>query len=592
MDDKKGWRKLEFKKRSKKLHRHARKLESATTRHAHRFLVSRWNKVQEVRLNIVLWLVGVGVLIALVGLQMLWFQQSYIDRAPVRGGSYSEGIRGSIQSLNPLFAKSPAELAVSHLLFSQLYKTDATGRIKGDLAVSMKNISDRVFTVKLRQDAVWHDGQRVTASDVVFTVGLMKDESSHAIMNSSWQKIGIEEVDDYTVRFVLPVAYAAFPQALTFSVLPRHILKDIKPADVQESSFSKSPVGSGPFALRLLQSVGANDNRKIVHLDANPAFYDGKPRLSKLLVHAYPNEDDLLRALKTNEVNGASDVTSTTARELAKSRYETVVKPVNSGVYAIFNTVQPGLNDVKVRRAIQGVTDTASVRAHVYGNPHALSLPFITRQVSGANELRKPELTVADAAKLLDDAGWRLKDGVRTDKDNNQLRLKVVTRKTSNFEGVIKELASQWRRLGIQVDTRVVDTSDPTQNYVTEVLSQRNYDVLIDEMVIGGDPDVYAYWHSKGQQNLAGYSNEVSDDDLSSARTTSDQVLRSVKYISFAKHWLQDAPAIGLYQSNYIYMHTKNTRTIDPDEVIISADQHYANVLYWTAKNDTVYKTP
>lgn len=89
-------------------------------RHAHRFLVSRWDKVREIRLHIIVWLGSVAVLIALVGLQMVWFQRSYVTRAAVSGGTYAEAIKGSIDTLNPLYATKPAELAASHLLFSSL----------------------------------------------------------------------------------------------------------------------------------------------------------------------------------------------------------------------------------------------------------------------------------------------------------------------------------------------------------------------------------------------------------------------------------------------------------------------------------------
>lgn len=591
MEIKEGWKKLELRKRSKRIRKHARKIETVTTRHAHKFIVSRWDKIQEVRVNIVMWLLGVGALISIVGVQMIWFQQSYVTTAPVAGGTYAEGVLGPVQSLDPLFAKSPAELSVSQLLFSSLYKQDSSGHLKGDLAVSMKDEYSKVYTIKIRKDARWHDGKPVTASDVVYTAGLMKDSAVHAAMESSWQKVGIEQVDDYTVRFVLPAAYSAFPQALTFSVLPKHILKDIKPSEIQESTFSTNPVGSGPFMLRLLQNIGTSGTRKIVHLDASPLYYDGRPKLDHLQLHVYPSNDDLALALKTNEINGASNISSTMAKNLKGSRYKVVIKPINSGVYAIFNTQQKILNNVHVRKALQLATNTKEIRDKIYGNPRELSLPFMTSLVEGSEGLKAPTQNLVEASSLLESDGWKL-NGTTRKKGNDELVLKVVTRKNADFEDSVNTLAKQWRKIGVRVEVRVVDTSDPTQNYSTEIISQHNYDVLVDELAIGGDPNVYSYWHTKGSPNLASYSNELSDDDLSSARSTSDSKLRSIKYVSFAKRWLEDAPAIALYQSNFIYAHTPKTHILSPDETIISADQHYANVLYWTANSDTVYKTP
>ncbi len=220
-EEKPRWReRVELKKRSRGIKRRARKVEGATVRHARRFLVNRWDKISEVRLHIILWLGGVGLLIGLVGLQMIWFQRGYVTAAPVSGGTYAEAVRGPIETLNPLYATTPAELAASKLLFSSLYSVDASGHLRADAAMSMANDSDKNFTVKMRKDVRWHDGQNLTADDVIFTVGLMKSPAVRSVMTGSWQGINVQKIDEYTVQFSLPASYAAFPQAMTFAIVP------------------------------------------------------------------------------------------------------------------------------------------------------------------------------------------------------------------------------------------------------------------------------------------------------------------------------------------------------------------------------------
>lgn len=591
MDNKRGFKRLGLKKRSRVIKRHALRLEGVTVRHAHRFLVGRWDNIREVRLHIIIWIVGVGTLIALVGIQMTWFQKGYIEQAAVSGGTYAEAATGPIQTLNPLFATSPAELDAAHLLFSSLYMMDTTGHLKGDVATTMTNQGDKVFTVQIRKDARWQDGQPLTAADVAYTVDLMKSSAVRSAMMGSWQGVTAQALDKYSVQFTLPAAYAAFPQALTFSILPKHLLKAITPTSIRESSFSKTPVGSGPFSLRLLQVVNPATQEEIVHMDANADFYNGRPRLDHVQLHTYSNNANIAAALKTGSVTATAGVESDIAANLNTEKYDTTLRPIDDGVYAIFNTSQNALKDVKVRQALQMATDTTAIRKHLFGNPQPLSLPFIADQVEGAGQIAIPKLNVAGATSLLDRDGWVMKNGVRT-KGDASLRLQVVTRKNVDFEEALQVLTSQWRKIGVQVDTRIFDTSNPTQNFNTDVLQQRNYDVLLDDLSIGGDPDVFAYWHSQGLLNFSNYVNSKSDDDLSSARTTSDPALRSIKYVAFAKQWLADAPAIGLYQPNLIYIHSKSTRTILPDQVIVSADNHYAGILNWTAEIGPVYKTP
>ena len=582
------WNRVELKRRSRGLKKQAKKAEGATVRHARRFVLNRWENIREVRLHVIIWLGGVGVLIAIVGLQMVWFQKSYVTTAAVSGGTYAEAVKGPIDTLDPLYATTPAELAASRLLFSSLYSIDTTGHVGGDLATSMVNDSDKVFTVALRHDARWHDGQPLKADDVVFTVGLMKNPAVRSVMNASWRDITVEKVDDYTVKFVLPAAYAAFPQALTFAILPQHLLKSIEAANIRESGFSDAPIGSGPFTLRLLQKVNEAAGRKVVHLGANKDYYDGKPRLERFQLHVYTDDDSIAKALRTGEVSSASDIASSVATTVDTHRYQILTKPTNSGVYAIFNAAQPLLADATVRHALQIGTDTAKLRPGIYGQPQAMDLPFATRQVAGSEAITAPAYDKQAAIKLLTDGGWVLQNGVRT-KGAQKLQLRVVTRKNDDYEKALSSLVDQWRDLGVDVQTSVVSSS---QTFADEVLQRRNFDVLIDELVIGTDPDVYAYWHTKGPQNFSSYSNQMSDDALVSARSRSDPALRTLKYLAFAKQWLADAPAIGLYQSNFIYAQTKNISSLQPDEIVVDPNEHYADVRFWTAEQGSVYKTP
>jgi len=180
-------------------------------------------------------------------------------------------------------------------------------------------------------------------------------------------------------------------------------------------------------------------------------------------------------------------------------------------------------------------------------------------------------------------------------KDGNLLRLTVVTTKNSDFEKALSNMADQWRTLGITVTTSIVDPTDPAQNVVQNILQPRAYDVLMYQLTIGGDPDVYAYWHSSQASkgfNFSNYSNAISDDALTSARTRVEPNLRNAKYVTFAKQWMSDAPAIGLFQATTQYVYSTSVHSLPEDEVLISAADRYADVLYWTVGSRFVHQTP
>lgn len=588
------WRRFQaIKGKRKDFSRRAKRAEGATVRHAHKFLVSRWDNIRSVRRHILTWMIGLATLIVIVGVQMVWFQQGYLKVAPVSGGVYAEAVKGTVSTLNPLYAVTGAEQSAARLIFSSLYTYDTTGHLSGDIARTMQiDPTGKIYTVALRSGVKWQDGRTLGAKDVAFTVELMKNPAVRSTQSASWKDINIEVVDDHTVRFTLPAAYAAFPQALTFPVLPKHVLASVDPHQMRENNFSTNPVGSGPFKLRLLQVVSESEGRKIVHLGANPSYYGGKPRLDRFQLHAYGSMDDIGTALRTGEVTAAADISSDVARSVDTQRYDVLKKPTNSGVYAILNTTGPQLKDVNVRRAIQIATNTDQVRSAIYGNPRALSLPFVDGQVEGGDLPVRPGYDAEHAGRLLDGAGWQMGNGGIRTKDGEQLRLRIVTRKNSDYERALEVLSGQWHRLGIAIDKEVIDSSSADRSFTQTILQPRNYDVLIDELLIGGDPDVFAYWHSRGLLNFANYSNSTSDDALVSGRNRSDVALRAVKYKAFAKQWLDDVPAIGLYQSNMLYVQNKQLQSITDDEVIVTPSDRFANLQYWTAERGEVFKTP
>lgn len=578
---------------SKELAKRMKKVEGATVKHARRFVFKRWDNFREARRRIALWVLAIGIIIGATGLQFWWYQDSYRTTAAAANGTYAEAVLGPVNTLNPIFAKSSAEESVSELLFSRLLTYDATGNLNYDLADSMSISEDqKTYTLTIRPDAQWSDGTYVRARDVVFTVGLLQNPDTRSTI-TGWDGVKVKAIDDLTVAFQLPAVYAPFPHALRFlPILPEFKLRDIEPAQLRENAFSNDPIGSGPFKLTLLQDINSN-GRKIVHLARNDYYYKGDAKLSRIQLHVYADVDSIKRALATSEVNAASDLSISAAGDV-NSRYTVESEPINSGVYALFNTQSPVLQDKSVRKALQVGTDTAAVRAAVSGSLPQLDFPIMNDLLSG-DIPSAPAFDQKKAGELLDSAGWKLVGSVRK-KDGQALTLNIVTTKNPDFEKALDALSVQWRKLGVTITTKIVDSSDNTQNVARDILQPRQYDVLLYQLTVGGDPDVYAYWHSSQTSstllNLSNYNSAIADEALVSARSRVEPNLRNAKYLTFVRQWLEDAPAIGLYQATAQYVHTAGVHTTQLETVENAAADRYHGVLYWTVGDTTVFKTP
>ena len=569
--------------------------EGATQRHASRFILRRIENVRLVMTEIMIWLAAIALLIAGLGIQYSWNSQGSKKDGAKSGGVYVEGVIGNISTLNPLLAASEPEQAVSRLLFSSLYNYDVTGALHTDLAESMTVKDDKVYTIKLR-NAVWHDGKKLTAEDVVYTINLIKNPQVRSPLRVNWLDISARAIDDSTVEFMLPAVYAGFSHALTFPVIPKHILQSVSPSSMREADFSSNPVGSGPFAVKRVQTSESTSSTDVVRMEPNTKYYGAVSTLSRLELRAYGNESLLAKAVNSGEVSAASGLSLSAADNIKSKQYSTKHWLLNKGVYLLMNNRSQTLQDARVRQALRYATDTSSIRATVGDNVARLDTPILQSQI--AQKLpAAPDYNLDKAKALLKEAGWTYDQGQWKGKDGRPLAVAVTTSSgRDEYKKIVDALKQQWSKLGVDVQLREIDTSSTTTSFVQSVLQPRDYDALLYELELGADPDVFAYWHSSQASasgyNFANYSNRTVDNDLVGGRSRTNSALRAAKYIQFVNQWLNDAPAIGLYQSVGSYVLNNGASIVEPRGSLNTMNDRYADVTTWSTGRASVYKTP
>lgn len=580
---------------SRILKKRVKKAKNVTVRHAHKFIISRWSSVIESQRHIVVWILIIGLIITATGFQLVWFQKNYRTKTNTSNGTYAEAVLGPIDTFNPLFAESSAEQSIKSLLFSSILKYDQSGKLNYDIASNIKiNDDNTIYTVSIRSDVKWNDDTKLTTADIAFTIDLIKNSIVRSTIKG-WDDIKVRVIDDYTIEFTTDFVFAPFEHLLTFPILPKHILGNVSPDKIRENNFSQKPIGSGPFKLNFIQDVDESLVNKVVYLVKNNNYYGGKVNLEKFQLHIYSTTDELIHAIKTNEVNAVADLSPIEVKQINTKKYKVISKPIQSGVYAILNTKSGFLNDVNIRRALQQSTDTAKLRSEISSSLPSMDLPITNSQLMGVLPTVQP-FDLISANKILDDSGWLINnEGIR-EKDGVEFKLEVVVLKDNELEQVMSILIEQWKKLGINIETKIVDPTDISQNVVQSILQPRDFDVLIHRINIGADPDVYAYWHSSQTSpsglNYSNYSNLASDDALLSARTRVEPELRNVKYLTFSKLWLDDVPAIGLYQSIVSYVSSKEVNTFKNTNIFNSSTDRYSDIIDWSVGSKDVYKTP
>ena len=199
--------------------------------HFSTLFLQRLKNVREVRLWVVEWALLVAVVFLFAIVQIFWYNSSYETTVFAEGGEYTEATLGEIKSMNPLYASTSSEKVLAKLLFANLTSPDVSGHIGMDLADSVRmDETGKVWTVTLRENLKWSDGEPITADDIIYTINLINDDSAKTTVSADFSSIKMEKTDDRTVVFTLPSVYLDFVDTLEFPLLPSHILKDVSPA--------------------------------------------------------------------------------------------------------------------------------------------------------------------------------------------------------------------------------------------------------------------------------------------------------------------------------------------------------------------------
>lgn len=572
-----------------------KRMERLSLRHAHKYIVQRITTLRIARRHIAAWLILVSLLSGVAFWQTSVSMGQFSAQVPLEGGVFTEGTFGAVDNVNPIFAATSAERSISRLVFANLLTYDENGDLVGELAEHWSPENDgKTYVLKLRDNAHWHDGQNINADDVLFTFKLIKNADTRSPLYSSWRNIGVEKVDNLTVRFILPAPYAAFPNSLVIGMLPKHVLKDVSPSELRTEPFNRNPtVGSGPFEFQDLRAADAAKNHYIAQLRANTAYVLGRPKLDGIQLHAYKDREELAKALRSQEVAGASDLTSTELKNIpTKDTFVEINAPLYNGVYAFLKMDSPQLSDVRVRQALQLATDHNAITDLYDSTVRPLDGPLLPGQLGYRSNTRQPNINLQKAAQLLDEAGWKTVagQGARRFKNGQPLKLQMATVSSGNYPALAEEIMREWRKIGVEFDTNLVKAEDIQQN----VILPRAYDILLYEIVIGRDPDVFAYWHSSQATergfNLSNYKSAKVDEALESARSRLDPALREAKYHLFTQQWLADIPAIGLYRPTLTYVQNKNAETFNSHSLVDPTDRYF-NVRYWAVGTDLLRAT-
>ncbi len=351
---------------------------------------------------------------------------------------------------DPAYGWGAGEHVHEPLIQSTLTVTTKDLTIDYDLATGMEASEDGLtWTVTIRDDAVFTDGEKLTAEDVAFTYNTLRDTSS---VNDFTMLKKAEALDDTTVVFHMERPYSIWPYTMAIvGIVPQH---------AYSADYGEHPIGSGRYVLKQW------DKGQQVIFEANPDYYGEKPKMEKVTI-LFMEEDAAFAAVSAGQADLAYTAASYSDQTVTGYSLMAVETVDNRGFNlpaipagqtdANGNPLGNDLTaDVRVRRAVNIAIDRNEMIEHVlngYGSP-AYSVCDKMPWYNAASE------TVYDldgAKKLMEEAGWMEGAGGIREKDGQKAAMTLLYPASDSVrQALAADTANQLKKLGIEVKTEGV----------------------------------------------------------------------------------------------------------------------------------------
>jgi len=441
------------------------------------------------------------------------------------------------------YSRGPGYTRMS-LIFETLVWKDASGFIP-QLAEEWEYIAaENAYIFKLRDDVRWHDGEKFTAEDVVFTIDYVKAHPNPFVTLIGPSGVTrAEAIGDYTVKLYLEQTYAPFLNDIagTMVIMPEHIWQGVD--DPKSLTGPEAVIGTGPYTL----ADYSKEHGTYLYRSFDD-YYLGKPRIEEIKFVKI-SEEMIPAALKEGSVN-AGDIPPEVVSEMEEAGLTVIMAPVAWNAKLTINHRKEPLSDKKFRQALGYAIDRESL-VQITQRGHAIAgSPGMVPPTSDWYNPNTPqyEYDLERARQLLEEMGYELEGDYFT-KDGRQLELELLA--SSTFKDVGQFIAQQLEQLGIKIDFRTLEAK------------------TVDAKVEAWDFDLSIYGHG-GLYEPSILKRVIMDEGFNSARYTSNEELnqfleaqlsemnaekRKDLVFQVQQVYAEDLPALTLYYPKSYWAH-------------------------------------
>ena len=446
-----------------------------------------------------------------------------------------------MDTMNPILSNNKNVQNITKLIYEPLVNLTSDYKAEPCLAKEWAKQSDNSYLIKLRENAKWSDGQKFNAEDVRFTIDKLKEIQSIYSYNVQ-NVIGIDIVDDYTVKINLNKEVPFFEYYLTFPILSKEYYEG---EDFANTEKNKAPVGTGKYKISDVQS-------SYIDLEKNNLWWDKNTTdlsIEKVTVNLYSSVGELYNSFKIGNIDMLATTNDNLQEYIGTIGYSSKELKGREHTFLALNTGNYFLSKQEVRKAISYSIDKNNIVSSIFGNKYyTSSFPLDYGNWLCQDQDASLGYNTDQAKQILVENGWSYKNPNWQKVENGKLQkiaLNLLVKASDSAKvAVADNIRTQLENQGIRIN--IVQASDQQYN---ASIAARNYDIALCGINLSLSPDLETFF---GENNLSNYSIVEVNNIINEVKNTTDENILQEKYKRLIEIYKEDIPYISLYSNKYV----------------------------------------
>ncbi|MAX74029.1 peptide ABC transporter substrate-binding protein [Alterinioella nitratireducens] len=399
--------------------------------------------------------------------------------------TFSYRLLDQFPTIDPQLIEETAGGHVARQIFEGLLTQDDQGELRPGVATEWTSEDNQTWTFTLRQDAMWSNGDPVTAQDFVYAwrraadpataseyawyVELSQIEGASAVIAGEIppEELAVEALDDYTLQVTLQAPLPYFPQMVVhYTFMPTH------QATIEEYGADwTSPENIVSNGAYILDEIAVNEFFRLV---PNPNYWNADSVIMDEITGLVINDaNQALTRFRAGEFDMMDDLPAGSYPQLEEEMPETAHSvPRLCSYYYTINQSESGheaLQDPRVRQALSYMINRNVITDQVLQAGQAPAYNFTHWATAG---FEMPEIDYASwsqeerqqrAMELMEEAGYG---------PSNPIEIDLIYNTSENHRQIATVVSQMWRPLGVTVNL----SNFEWQSYL-DIRGNQNFDV-------------------------------------------------------------------------------------------------------------------